>query len=105
MASPLKLPPVADAVKNPSPQLRVMLRWFDAVATHNMEALDAILSDDYVHPILPQSLGLPTYDRAGFLEFAQKVLMPFLTVYEVRFHDSPSQQISLILSSFAVQYI
>ncbi|TCD64006.1 hypothetical protein EIP91_004674 [Steccherinum ochraceum] len=75
-------------VTTPSPQLQAVLRWFDALIKHDIHALSDVLTDDYVHPILPQSLGLPTYDRAGFLEFVEKVLIPFMTQYEYTVLDA-----------------
>lgn len=71
-----------DNIKDPSPQLRAILRWLDAVTTsHDIKALDSLLTDDYVHHNYPQSLKLQSYDKAAFLPYAETVLMPLLTEY------------------------
>lgn len=73
-----------EAIKNPSPQLRAVLRWEDALTTdHDIDALASLLTEDYTHEILPKSLNLPILDKAGFLEYAEKVLMLLLTEYNV----------------------
>lgn len=41
---------------NPSPQLRTVLRWYEAVTSWDFETLDKIFSDDYVHVSLPASV-------------------------------------------------
>lgn len=65
-----------DAVKNPSPQLQVVLRWMDALTTDmDLKALESILTDDYTHQFIPQSLGDPVRNKAAYLEFSDTVLM------------------------------
>jgi len=58
-----------------------MLRRFNALATYQMQALDATLTKDFTHPILLKSLGLSTYNHSGFLKFSEKILK------EVRLKD------------------
>jgi len=77
-----------DASKNPSPQLRAIFRWLDALTVaHDVKALADVLTDDFTHQAAPKSLGLPVYDRAGFLEYAEKTLMPLLTEYNTSVLD------------------
>ncbi|KAH8092670.1 hypothetical protein BXZ70DRAFT_1010747 [Cristinia sonorae] len=101
MSSVHPLPPQAEIARDPSPQLRAVLRWFDALVEHDVEMLKDVLTEDYVHPMHPRSLGLQTYDRVGFLEFARKILMPFLTKYEYSIIDVVETSDRVVVHTYA----
>ncbi|THH32524.1 hypothetical protein EUX98_g1686 [Antrodiella citrinella] len=73
-----------DASKNPSPRLKVVLRWLEALTdTHDVNALASLLTDDYTHSNVPRSIGFPPYfDRASFLAHAEKTLIYVLHEYK-----------------------
>ena len=61
-----------EATKSPSPQLQAVLAYFDALAiTHDVEALGAILLDNFTQQILPRSLERPLNDKAAFLKVGE----------------------------------
>ncbi|TCD70554.1 hypothetical protein EIP91_002900 [Steccherinum ochraceum] len=92
-----------DAVKGPSAQLRAVLRWLDAVTTsHDADALAAVLTDDYTHIFLPKSLGLPSYDKPSFIEYAQNVLMPLLTEYNTTIHEVIQTEDKVVVHSTSI---
>ncbi|TCD70555.1 hypothetical protein EIP91_002901 [Steccherinum ochraceum] len=71
-----------EAAKNPSSQLRAVLRWLDALTTsHDADQLMSVLTDDYTHHHFPKSTGLPSYKKLDFVEYAQRILMPALAEY------------------------
>jgi len=77
-----------DAIKDPSPQLQVVLRWIDAlITTRDLKALEGTITEDYTHHVLPKSLGRPLMKKPAFLEygtFVMTVLPEFnATIYEV----------------------
>lgn len=44
---------------NPSHQLLAALRWAEAVTNADFEQLEDAITEDYVHVLLPASLGVP----------------------------------------------
>ncbi|TCD70556.1 hypothetical protein EIP91_002902 [Steccherinum ochraceum] len=92
------LPESTDAVKNPSPQLRAVLTWVDAVTTsHDADKLAAVLTDDYTHYALPKSQGFPPYDKPSLVGFAQQVLMKMFLEYNTIVHEVIETQDKVVL--------
>jgi hypothetical protein len=65
-----------------SPQARLATKFFDAYTTHNMKAVAGCLSEDFVHTLLPRSLGRPSRNKQEWLTFMTPftVMIPDLKV-------------------------
>lgn len=57
----------------PSAQLSVVLRWYDAVSTWKFNVLEEQFSEDYIHETLPSSANDPPKNKAQGIEFAKTV--------------------------------
>ena len=72
-------------ISNPSPQLQAVLRWLDAmITTHDVKDLEASITDDFTHQVLPMSLGRPTRGREDFLAYADAFLLRVVKDFVVR---------------------
>ena len=58
---------------NPSAQLSVVLKWYEAVSTWKFDVLEAQFSDDYMHKTLPATANDPPKNKAQGIEFAKSV--------------------------------
>ncbi|KAJ6559284.1 hypothetical protein B0H10DRAFT_1180480 [Mycena sp. CBHHK59/15] len=56
---------------NPSP-LEIVQAFFSFAETRDIDGMENILSDDFTHRILPESIGLPTINKEQFLSAAKK---------------------------------
>lgn len=57
----------------PSAQLSVVLRWYEAVSNWKFEVLEEQFSEDYIHETLPASANDPPKNKAQGIEFAKSV--------------------------------
>jgi hypothetical protein len=48
---------------SPSPQLQVVFEWFDAWSHAKAEKFEAVLQENYIHHILPSSMGFPDWTK------------------------------------------
>ncbi len=82
---PLTLVALAGAIPRvPSRQLEVVLQWLEALTAKDLAAVHAATSDDYVHEILPKSLGYPTQTKEMYSEFLLSTF-PLFRDFHVRF--------------------
>lgn len=58
---------------NPSPQLQTVLRWFQAIVQWDFNALETLLSDDYLHATLPASAGDPNKNKEQGIAHAKSI--------------------------------
>ncbi|KAJ6629409.1 hypothetical protein B0H10DRAFT_1776434 [Mycena sp. CBHHK59/15] len=56
---------------NPLP-LEIVQAFFSFAETRDIDGMENILSDDFTHRILPESIGLPTIHKEQFLSAAKK---------------------------------
>ncbi|THH20620.1 hypothetical protein EUX98_g8547 [Antrodiella citrinella] len=77
-----------DAIRDPSPQLQVVLRWLDAlVTTHDVKALESTLTEDYTYQVLPRSLGRLARSKSEFLEYCDSFSMRVVRDFEATIHE------------------
>src|SRR5258708_1166023 len=60
-------------LSNPSPQLRAVLQFYDAITTWKFDAIEELFSEDYVHTTLPSSAKEPPKSKAQGLAHAKGV--------------------------------
>lgn len=58
---------------NPSAQLSVVLKWYEAVSTWKFDVLEAVLSDDYIHDTLPATANDTRKNKAEGIEYAKSI--------------------------------
>jgi len=74
-------------IANPSAQLKVVLKWAEAMSAADFDALGAVLDDDYLHLAIPGTLNMPPVKgRETFLKHYQNIL-PLFTDFNVSFHE------------------
>ena len=61
------------STSNPSAQLSVVLKWYDAVSTWKFDVLEEQFSDDYVHKTLPATANDPPKNKAQGIEYAKSI--------------------------------
>ena len=61
----------------PSRQLEVVLTWLDALTAKDISGVEAATFEDYVHEILPKSLGYETQTKKKYLEYLRSVFPLF----------------------------
>ena len=57
-----------------SPQLQTVLSLLDAFCNKEFEKVSSLLAEDYLHNLLPKSLGAPTRDKIGWVSHIQELL-------------------------------
>ena len=67
----------------PSRQLEVVLTWLDALTAKDISGVEAATFEDYVHEILPKSLGYETQPKKKYLEYLRSVF-PLFRDFHVR---------------------
>jgi hypothetical protein len=60
-------------ISNPSAQLSVVLRWYDAISNWKFDVLEELLSEDYLHETLPATANDPPKNKAEGIEHAKSV--------------------------------
>lgn len=59
------------ALQDPSPELQAILQWLNfQVTTFDLEALEEMLTEDFVYQILPTSMAEHPLDKAASLRRA-----------------------------------
>jgi len=72
---------------SPSPQLAAVLKWIDAVTSANFVELGDAITDDYIHALLPASLGAPlTHGRDATIQVYKDILSA-LKVFSITIHE------------------
>jgi hypothetical protein len=59
--------------RNPSPQLDVVLKWYEAITVWNFDHLSVSMADTYKHTTLPASAGEAPKDKAQGIAHAKAV--------------------------------
>lgn len=76
-----------------STRLETTYALLDAYATLSPDNMLAHLSDDYTHQVLPESMGMPSRDRAAFAEHAKGITAIFakFAMLPKRVFEDPEQ--------------
>ncbi|KAH9005642.1 hypothetical protein EDB86DRAFT_2879772 [Lactarius hatsudake] len=61
------------ATSNPSAQLSVVLKFYEAIATWKFDVLEALFSDDYIHKTLPATANDPPKNKTEGIEYAKSL--------------------------------
>ena len=69
---------------NPSAQVAVTLKWAQALSSANLESLSECLTDDYIHQVLPVSLGMAAVHGKEAIIKGYMNLLPHFTSTNVR---------------------
>ncbi|KAL4243025.1 hypothetical protein ABKN59_011250 [Abortiporus biennis] len=70
-------PALGNIPSSPSPGLKVALAWMDHLTSKDYEAISSIMSADYKHTILPNSIGLgATRSKEEILKFWEELSAP-----------------------------
>lgn len=65
-----------------SVQLQVVIDFFTAFCHKEFDKVSTFLTDDYVHYVLPKSLGLPPSDKSGWIKYVREI-MPIYNNFKV----------------------
>lgn len=57
--------------KDPSPQVKAVLHYFDQIRVLNLEEIERLFTDDFVQSTRPLSLGVPSRTKKEDLAFLQ----------------------------------
>ncbi len=60
-------------ISNPSPQLSVVLQFYDAITNWKFDAVEQLFSDDYIHTTLPSTAKEPPKNKAQGLAHGKAV--------------------------------
>lgn len=60
-----------DSTSNASPNLRTILVWLDALSIWDIKRISTLLSDNYQHRIIPESLNERALMKEEWLESAR----------------------------------
>lgn len=74
---------LSPAIGDPSPQLQALIRWLDAIAKEDVNALEDSMAHDFVHQVFPLSLGRSPRNKAEFLAYQRNQLMRMFKNVEV----------------------
>ena len=66
-----------------TPQLKAVKRWLDAYASRDPNEFDSILSKNYKHRTLPESIGVLEETKEEHIR-RYKGFLPTVTKYDVR---------------------
>lgn len=69
---------------SPSAQVAVTLKWAQALSSADLESLSECLTDDYIHQVLPASLGMAAVHGKEAIIKGYKSLLPHFTSTNVR---------------------
>jgi len=72
---------------SPSPQLATVLNWIDAVTKADFTQLGNTVTDDYIHALLPSSLGAPPTNGRDAMIQVYKGILPRLTSFKINITD------------------
>ncbi|KAH9179026.1 hypothetical protein EDB89DRAFT_2063131 [Lactarius sanguifluus] len=61
------------ATSNPSAQLSVVLKFYEAIANWKFDVLEALFSDDYIHKTLPATANDPPKNKTEGIEYAKSL--------------------------------
>lgn len=60
-------------LSNPSPQLRAVLGFYDAITNWKFDVIEELFSEDYIHTTLPASAKEPPKNKAQGIAHAKGV--------------------------------
>ncbi|KAI9462836.1 hypothetical protein BJY52DRAFT_113540 [Lactarius psammicola] len=61
------------STSNPSAQLSVVLKFYEAISNWKFDVLEALFSDDYIHKTLPATANDPPKNKAQGIEYAKSI--------------------------------
>ena len=71
-----------------SPQIQVVLALFAAFSSKDYAQLSSLLSEDYIHYVLPKSLVYPTRNKTEWITYVEEVMKMFenfkVSLYHIR---------------------
>jgi len=65
-------PPPYEFPEDPSPQLRVIRKYYAFLSAFDFDNLSALMTDDFTQQMAPLSLGVPKKTKSDFLAFLRQ---------------------------------
>ncbi|KAI0081028.1 hypothetical protein K474DRAFT_1704304 [Panus rudis PR-1116 ss-1] len=69
-----------------SPQVQAAVQWLTALAESDFATFDTLLTDDYVHTLIPRTLKAPDRSKKEYLDYLKIVLKAF-TDFKFEVHE------------------
>ncbi|KAK7692439.1 hypothetical protein QCA50_004064 [Cerrena zonata] len=81
----------------PSPQIQVVIDFLASFGRKDFETIASLASDDYVHYVLPKTLGIPPSEKTPWLKSTQEMLGIFNNDFKLDIEEIVEGQNAVII--------